>query len=186
MAIIGFTGSPRNKGNTQILVSRVLNKAQDKGQLTKLFDLAKLNIKPCLGCDCCKNLGKCVIKDDMANLVEEIHKAEAIVIGSPVYMGQMSGQTKVFFDRLHVLLNHDYSSRLKDKKKLMLIFAQGEEDIKAYNPYFKATAKGFEFLGFKVKDIFVAPGLEKIAQVSQEKGLLDKLSNKADSFIVSR
>lgn len=180
MKVVGFVGSPREKSNTEILVSLILAQKAKKGAQTKLFNLAKLNLKPCLGCYCCMTKNKCIVKDDMFKLVEEIQQADALVIGSPVYMGQMSAQTKIFFDRLHILLNPDYTSRLRGEKKVFLVFAQGEENPKAYQSYFKGTAKAFNFLGFKVKGFFVAPGLEKRGQVSKEKNVLAQLKKQVE------
>jgi len=103
--ILGIVGSPRRGGNTEILMERVLAAAREEGAETKLFSVAGKTIKPCVACDACAR-GKvqfCVQKDDMLDLYPLMQWADAIVFGSPVYMGTMTSQLKAVFDRARSL-----------------------------------------------------------------------------------
>ena len=104
MRVIGFVGSPRENGNTAVLVRRMLEGAGAAGADTEVFYLNDLSIRGCQACMHCKTHDGCKQEDDMARLIEEIKKADGLVFGSPVYIGYMSGQAKIFLDRLYVFL----------------------------------------------------------------------------------
>ncbi|WP_292370482.1 flavodoxin family protein [Methanoregula sp. UBA64] len=101
MKILAIHGSPRTlRSTTRQLVSFVLAGAEDAGAETEIIDLADLRVVPCTGCDACAINGVCVNDDDLAGLVARMKEADAIIFGSPVYIDNVSGQMKVFFDRL--------------------------------------------------------------------------------------
>jgi len=158
---MGFSASPRKKGNTAWTVERILEGAEENGAKTKIWYSGDLEIKPCKGCNACQKKDHgCSIKDDMQKLYKEIKKSDAIVLGSPVYMGQMSAQAKLFTDRLYALYAAASSKSAKDKtakKKLVLVFTQGDPDESLYREYFEHTKKGFQILDFDVQSVhFVA------------------------------
>jgi multimeric flavodoxin WrbA len=84
----------------------------------------------------------------------------------------MTGQTKLLIDRLTAFLNPNFSSRL-DNKKLILVFSQGSSDRDAFKPYFEYTAGLLYYLGFDVLETIVAAGTDKL-EVSSRPGLLEK------------
>jgi multimeric flavodoxin WrbA len=103
--ILGIVGSPRKGGNTEQLMERALAAARETGAETRMFTVAGRTIGPCIACDACAD-GKvtyCVQDDGMSDLYPLIEWADAIVFGSPVYMGTMSAQLKAVFDRARSL-----------------------------------------------------------------------------------
>jgi len=101
MKILAIHGSPRTiRSTTRQLVSFVLAGAEDAGAETEIIDLADLRVVPCTACDACAINGVCVNDDDVAGLVARMKEADALIFGSPVYIDNVSGQMKVFFDRL--------------------------------------------------------------------------------------
>jgi len=101
MKILAIHGSPRTiRSTTRQLVAFVLAGAEDAGAETEIIDLADLRVMPCTACDACAINGVCVNDDDVAGLVARMKEADAIIFGSPVYIDNVSGQMKVFFDRL--------------------------------------------------------------------------------------
>jgi multimeric flavodoxin WrbA len=97
--IIGIVGSPRKKGNTAFLVEKALESAESIGVETDIIYLGRSDIRPCKACNVCKETGKCSIKDDMNSLLEKVVSAHGIIVGSPVYFGNVTAQTKIFMDR---------------------------------------------------------------------------------------
>jgi len=146
--IIGIEGSPRKNGNTEKLVRRVLSGVEEAGGTTEFFKLADLTINHCQGCGACRATGACVMPDDMDRLVEAIQASDAVVLGSPIYVWQVSGMTKVFMDRLCRLLTPTYQSRLNGPKKIAFAYTQGNPDVDLFKPYFEYQEKVFPFLGF--------------------------------------
>jgi len=100
--VAGVSGSPRKKGNTSLMVQKALKGA---GRIdvvrTEFIDLAGMNIQNCLGCETCrKKESLCVaIKDDMEKIYPKLLSCDALILGSPVYFGDVSGLMKAFIDR---------------------------------------------------------------------------------------
>lgn len=97
--VIGIIGSPRSGGNTEIYVKKALESAAEAGADTDIIHLGKAEIEPCNACDICKFSGECPIDDDMVGISEKVKEADGLIIGSPVYFGNVTAQTKLFMDR---------------------------------------------------------------------------------------
>ena len=101
MKILAIHGSPRTvRSTTRRLVQHVLEGAAEAGAETEMIDLCDLLITPCTACEACSLNGTCVNDDDVPLLVDRMKEADGIVFASPVYIDNVSGQMKVFFDRL--------------------------------------------------------------------------------------
>ena len=101
MKILAINGSPRTvRSTTRRLAGFVLDGAANAGAETEMIDLCDLNVTPCTACEACSLNGTCVNDDDVQLLVDRMKGADGIVFASPVYIDNVSGQMKVFFDRL--------------------------------------------------------------------------------------
>lgn len=103
MKAIGICGSPREAGNTEILVKRCLGKLEEAGVETTFIGLRRRTIKPCIACMGCSRTkdGTCSVKDDdFGEIFEQIKEADIIVIGSPVYFGSATPETMSLLDRV--------------------------------------------------------------------------------------
>lgn len=161
--IIGLIASPRKAGNTAWVVNKILEGAKEYGAETQSWYFNDLNIKPCQGCLYCHNDGDhdCIINDDMQKLYIAIKHADAIILGSPIYMGQMSAQAKIITDRLFAIISPRFSPHYKEiavKKKLVLVFTQGNPDSSKFQIYFDYTKNIFQMLEFDVKEVAVVAG----------------------------
>jgi multimeric flavodoxin WrbA len=107
MKTLAIHGSPRTtRSTTRRLAGLVLEGAADAGSETEMIDLTDYLITPCAACDCCSFTGSCVFDDDVPALVNRMREADAIIFGSPVYIDNISGQMKVFFDRLADVIHY--------------------------------------------------------------------------------
>jgi len=161
MKIIGFSGSPHKSGNTAWTVAKILEGAGKAGAGTLLFSSSELNVKPCRGCFGCKNSDNgCVIKDDMQKVYDELRDADALIFASPIYMGQMTGQAKLFLDRLFPTNSPKFSPYYKEqmKKKLLFVLTQGNPDTAKFQTYIDYTKQMFEILDYDVKEPVVVAG----------------------------
>lgn len=181
--VLGLAGSPNINGNTAKLVNAILDGAAENGADKVVYNLASLDIKGCDACRRCQESGCYLIDDDMQEIYEEIQTADAVVLGSPVYMWQMTAQTKLFVDRLTAFLRPNFSSRL-DHKKLILVFSQGSPDRDAFMPYFEYTANLFSYIGFDVLDMVIAAGTDKL-EVSFRPYMLEKARDLGKSISAS-
>ena len=103
MKVLGICGSPR-KGNTEWMLTKVLESARAEGAETELLLLRDRDIGLCRGCFTCevgndRQPGVCVINDDMEGMLPKMLAADAIVFGTPVYFYMLSGLLKNFMDR---------------------------------------------------------------------------------------
>jgi multimeric flavodoxin WrbA len=162
MKIMGFIASPHKEGNTSWIVNKILEGAKEQGAETKSWYFSDLDIKPCRGClDCHKGDRGCTINDDMQKIYDAAEHADAIVLGSPIYMGQMSAQAKIFTDRLFAQISPRFSPHFKEravKKRLILTFSQGNPDTSMFRQYVDYTKHIFEMLEFDVKVVPVVAG----------------------------
>jgi multimeric flavodoxin WrbA len=99
MKILGLSFSPREQGNTELLMDKSLAGARSQGARTELYRVADKNIKPCDGCGACFKAGECHIKDDMQEVNKKLLKADGIIFGSPVYFYNITAQGKAVIDR---------------------------------------------------------------------------------------
>jgi len=105
MRILAINGSPRKKGNTATLLEQALKGAASKGAKTLLVQLSRLKFTGCVSCFACKrrkgkSYGRCKIKDDLTKVLVGIEKADALILGSPIYFGTTTAATRAFLERL--------------------------------------------------------------------------------------
>lgn len=105
MKIIAFNGSPRKKWNTATLLEKTLEGAKSQGAETELINLYDLEFKGCVSCLACKTIngrsyGKCAMRDGLKPILEKAAAADAIIMGSPIYFGSVTGETRSFMERL--------------------------------------------------------------------------------------
>lgn len=105
MKVIAFNGSPRKKWNTATLLKKVLEGAKSQGAETELIHLYELNYKGCVSCFSCKtkggkSYGRCAVKDDLTDIFKKIEGSYAIILGSPIYFGTVTGEMRSFMERL--------------------------------------------------------------------------------------
>jgi len=107
--ILVLVGSPRAKGNTEILADAFIKGATKNGNNAYKVNLRKLKINGCLGCRyCIAHDGKCVLRDDMDQIYPLIDNADMIVFATPVYFYTMSAQIKAVIDRLYAKHNFEF------------------------------------------------------------------------------
>ncbi len=105
MKVIGINGSPRKQWNTSTLINEALNGARYEGAETELIHLYDLDYKGCKSCFACKikdgkGYGRCNVKDDLTELFIKIEDADAVILGSPIYFGVVTGEMRSFMERM--------------------------------------------------------------------------------------
>jgi multimeric flavodoxin WrbA len=106
--IFGISGSPR-QGATDYIVQESLKYLDEKyGVETRYFSARGKKLNFCIHCDfCVKNRIGCVHKDDMPEFYDGLEWADGIIFGTPVYQGNLSGQTKTMMDRCRAMVAKD-------------------------------------------------------------------------------
>ena len=105
--VVAVIGSPRRNGNTVALAAAALKELERCGcRCTKIM-LADLHIEACDGHENCGELAECPLDDDTAEVLETVYTADGLILASPVYYENVSGQMKVFMDRNAIRYFHD-------------------------------------------------------------------------------
>lgn len=97
--ILILSASPRKNGNSDILCHQFMKGAADAGNQVELISLYDKNIGFCRACYACFKTGKCVLKDDMAEILDKIQAADVLVVATPTYFLTMNGKLKNTIDR---------------------------------------------------------------------------------------
>ena len=88
-----------------------------------MVHVSDLSLQYCVGCGSCYKTGACIYKDDIENLSLSVADADGIIIGSPTYASNVSGQMKVIIDRGHFvmeqLLHGKYAICGRDSTKIL-------------------------------------------------------------------
>lgn len=116
--VIAVNGSPRKNGNTATLLAKALEGAASQGAEIELIHLYDLDFKGCTSCFACKrkggkSYGKCAMNDDLTPILEKIKSADAIILGSPIYLGAATGEMRSFLERVvfpYLVYDENYSS----------------------------------------------------------------------------
>ena len=106
--IFGVSGSPR-KGSTDYIVNEALKYLEEKyGAETRYFPARGKHLNFCIHCDyCIRERSGCIHKDDMPEFYDGLEWADGIIIGTPVYQGNLSAQTKTMLDRCRAVVAKD-------------------------------------------------------------------------------
>lgn len=105
MKAIAVNGSPRRNWNTAVLLQKALDGAESAGAQTEFVQLYDLNFKGCTSCFACKRkntpfAGRCAMRDDLTDVLEKIMGCDVLLLGSPVYFGNLTGEMLSFLERL--------------------------------------------------------------------------------------
>ncbi|MBR4218094.1 MAG: flavodoxin family protein [Bacteroidales bacterium] len=101
MKALLINGSPNAKGCTFTALSLVAEELQKNGVEAEIVHVGHKNIRGCIACGKCAELGRCVFNDDLVNTVaEKFRDADALIVGSPVYYASAAGTITSFLDRL--------------------------------------------------------------------------------------
>jgi len=129
MKVIAINGSPRKGWNTDTLLKKALDGAASAGAETEMVYLYDLKFRGCVSCLACKlqkepRPNRCVLRDDLTAVLDRVHEADAVILGSPIYFSEITGEARSFLERfLFQYLNYDdYTKPLSPKKRIGLIF----------------------------------------------------------------
>lgn len=135
--VLLLSGSPRKRGNSDILCDRFVEGAEAAGHQAEKIYVAGKKVSYCIGCGVCrKNGGTCVHEDDAAEILEKMITADVIVLASPVYFYSMDAQLKTLIDRT-------YSRFTEMRDKDIYLILTGAAPDKSYMDTAIASLRGF-------------------------------------------
>ena len=174
MKVVSVLGSPRENGNSSTIANRFCTTAEKFGAEVKTFVLNKLDYRGCQGCFLCKTkLDRCVLEDDLTEVLDAVRGTDVLVLASPVYYWDISGQLKCFMDRTFSYLVPDFitnpvKSRLAPGKKLIFILAQNNPDPNSFPDIFRKFDYFFKAYGFSERHLIRAFGVNEPGEVEKQ------------------
>lgn len=166
--ILIISSSFRRGGNSDQLADEFARGAKEAGNEVEKICLADKKIEFCRGCVVCQNTKRCVIHDDMRDVLEKMRNFEVLVFATPIYYYEMSGQMKTFLDRTNPLYTDEY-----DFRDIYLLTTSADEDLKSID----GAKKGLEgwiycFEKTSLKGVVHAGGVDKKGDISKYSELL--------------
>lgn len=164
MKIVSLLGSPRVNSNSSAIARRFLETAATLGAETAEFELNRLAYRGCQGCYACKTmLDRCVLNDDLTEVLAAVSEADLVLLATPVYYGEVTSQLKGFIDRTFSYLTPDYRtstqpSRLSPKK-MVFVLTQGHPDESMFADIFPRYETFLKWMGFNETHLIRACGI---------------------------
>ncbi|MFH1113596.1 MAG: flavodoxin family protein [Pseudomonadota bacterium] len=184
MKIVAVLGSPRSKSNSTALARTILDKARELGSETEEFVLNKLSFKGCQACETCKKkLDRCVLNDELTQVLDAVKHADAVILASPNYFGEVSAQFKAFFDRTYSYLNPDFSSRVQPGKASVFIYAQGQSGLELYADVYPRYEFWLKRYGFSNNRLIRMNGPRDADSIEKRPDLIEQAQDVAKSLV---
>ena len=189
MEIVCILGSPRSKGYSSTIAKHFCDTAEKKGANVRYFELNKLDYKGCHGCMTCKTeLEKCVLKDDLTEVLDAVYGSDIVVLTTPVYMAYVTGQVKSFLDRTYSFMKPDYisnpnPSRLPAGKKALFIMTQGAPTEDMFGDIPTKIEFMFKRHGFKEARTIRGCGLPPMGEVEVPENTMKLAEEAAEEML---
>ncbi len=166
--ILFISSSLRAGSNSERIARAVSDGAISAAHEAEFISLKDKNISFCRGCLKCQKQGKCILSDDMQELIEKVSRAHTLVLCTPIYYYEMSGLLKTFLDRCNPLYVRDYNFR-----EVYLITASAE-DSKTVYARAQSGIEGFVecFPNASFKGVFSGGGLTNPNEVKTHEEIL--------------
>lgn len=172
-SILGVVGSPRKKGNTHILVSRILGGAEKGGATTEMLFLNDLNIRECDGCHICWKGKRCSKKDDMHEIYPKIIQSDIIVFGTPVYWYGPTALMKCFIDRFVYFNCSQNREKIRGKSAVIAVPFE-ENNPQTASLLVKFFEKSLKYLEMKVIGKIMVPGVSSSGDILRKEDRLEE------------
>jgi multimeric flavodoxin WrbA len=187
MKVVSINASPNEDGSTSLLLQTIENNLSEMGHKINRFNLFDLEFKSCKGCSECSKpeTHYCVQNDDLIPVLEEIDKAEALVFGTPVYFGFVTGIGKSFIDRLYTFMKTKEKADRFKKKIFTNVITQGGEIqyFESVRDYFKEWF--IDYIGMQHGGSMVAASLGSVEDLHKQPEAFKKakeIAEKINSF----
>lgn len=112
LKVLILNGSPRKHGNVALALNEMAKVFEANGVETETVLLGRMDIRGCIACEKCREIGKCVFNDIVNELAVKFEAADGLVIGSPVYYGSANGTLMSAIQRLFYSTHFDKSMKV--------------------------------------------------------------------------
>lgn len=172
LKVLGLLGSPRQGGNSEILLDQALAGAEKERAAVEKIVIADLKILPCRGCNSCFEEGICAIQDDMSFIREKLKEVDRLILSSPIYFMSLPGHTKVLIDRCQAIWAEKYILKRRrpwardgSRRKGLWIAVGGRNDPRLFSPARAIVKAFFATLDIEFGEELLFPGIDAYQEV---------------------
>jgi|GEM_PF-303734 len=160
MKALIILGSPRRGGNTETVLEVMAEVLQGSGCQVARVCLNETEMRGCQGCMYCKKVSDhCCQKDGMTEIYDLIQSSDLVIMGTPVYLYDVSGQFKLFVDRCFAFWERSYQGRIKPGKTAVLVVVLGQDNLQLGHGVADKYTDLFRNFGFSRVEPLVLPGV---------------------------
>lgn len=179
--IIAIITSPRTGCNSETISRAIAEGAEENGKTVRFVHIKDLDLTPCQACNYCKKNNRCILTDEISNLIEDIRKCDGLIVASPLYFGQVCAQYRVFEDRLYSGIGPDGSNIPAGKKIISVVTCGADvEDAQRQADHMNLVFTKY-FGGVSVGTMVLKDGGDKDA-ASKDCALLNKAKELGKKF----
>ncbi|HEY50484.1 MAG TPA: flavodoxin family protein [Dehalococcoidia bacterium] len=174
MKVLGIMGSPRLKGNTDLLLEEALKGAQSRQAEVEKLIVDKMKIAPCKEYYGCLRDGNCVIRDDMDTVYPRLLEADGIIVASPMFFYGISAQLKALIDRCQALWARRYvlKNLPESNKKGAFIGVGATKGKQLFDGSILVIKYFFQAFGAEYADELLVRGVDKRGEIKDHPDLL--------------
>ena len=182
MKVLGIMGSPRIKGNSDLLLDEALKGAESQGAEVEKIIVDKLKIAPCREYYGCLKDGNCVIHDDMDSLYPKILDADAVIIASPIFFYTVSAQLMLLISRCQALWARKYVLKNMDipLKKGVFIAVGATKGEKLFDGPKLTIKYFFQAINAEYTEELLIRGVDKRGEIKEHPTAL------ADAYVIGK
>ena len=170
MKVLGIMGSPRIKGNTDLLLDEALRGAQSRGAEVEKLVADKLNIAPCREYYGCLKDGNCAIRDEMDDIYPKLLDADRVIVASPIFFYGLTSQVKALIDRSQAIWARKYVLKQnlpESGRKGAFIAVGATRGEKLFEGSILTIKYFFKTIGVKYVDELLIPGVDKKGEIKK-------------------
>ena len=192
MNVLVFLGSPRKKGNSEVLTEAVLKGVRQVGGDPEIIRLCDLDISPCLNCGGCDKTGKCVVDDDMTPLYDKIISTDLIILASPIFFYGITAQAKAFIDRTQALWNRKRLLMEKSKwqenpdRRGFFISVAATSGTKIFEGAVLTMKYGYDAMGTAYAEELLVTGADRKGDMAKFEKKLQEAEEAGRNFLINQ
>ena len=174
MKVLGIMGSPRIKGNTDLLLDEALRGAKSRQAEVEKIVVDKMKITPCKEYYGCLKDGNCVMRDDMDVIIPKLLEAEGIIVASPMFFYGVTAQLKTLIDRCQALwVRRNVLKTLPESEKKGAFIGVGATKGKQlFDGSILVIKYFFQAFGAEYTDELLVRGVDKRGEIKEHPGML--------------
>lgn len=186
MKALTIVASPRRGGNTDTVLRCMEEVIVSRGCRVNKIYLNEINMRGCQGCMSCKKVtDRCVLEDGMTPVYDLIQESDTVLMGTPVYLWDVSGQFKLFVDRCFAFWEKTYLGRIREGKTAVLVTVLGQENYKMGSDISDKYVSLFKSFGFARVESLVLPGVNSRGAMLKRPDYLDVAREKIEWLLDS-